>query len=250
MLDIDLLKKYTTAVPAVAAPVKSAEPVLDSCKGAKCEEKTEEEEGKALDAADLAAAHVANQVAIEAAEIVQTWLEQEPAEGETYADVLQDLFVEGADENEDGELSDTDTVLIEASLNAAYDYMLSKGVSEEDAYKLLSEWNVDAAERVHDLLIEKMPDGDAAEDDISNFVFGTESAEAVMDSSHGAGEKYFTVSKTGRRDWHVGQGNKVKAKTRNLLRKALKKHVARLHSSAVEAKRLRSRRRNAHFYKH
>jgi len=245
MLDTELLRKY-------AKPVA----VLDSCKGAECEkEKAKEEdgeEGEVLDAAGLAAEHAANQIAIEAAEIVQTWLEQEPAEGETYADVLQDLFVAEADANDDGILSDTDSALVEASLNAAYDYMLSKGVNEEDAYKLLSEWNADAAERVRDLLIEKLPDGDAADDDIDNFVFGlfdADSSEAVMDSTHRpAGKKYFTRDKTGKRITHVAK--RIDAGTRRKLAVALKRRAGKMNSGAIMAKRLRTRRHNAKFYKH
>ena len=230
MLDTELLRKY-------AKPVA----VLDSCKGAECEkEKAKEEggeEGEVLDAAGLAAAHALSDVALEAAAIVQAWLEEEPEEGENYADVLQDMFFEDADMNEDGELNDDETVLIDARLNAAYDYMLSKGASEEDAYKLLSEWNADAAERVHDLLVEKMPDGEAASADIDNFVFGGESEEAVMDAAY---EKKVVV--------HHGKKMRVRRRISGVARRsaaqraALAKARLKSHSGKANTKRLKSNR--------
>lgn len=233
MLDTELLRKY-------AKPVA----VLDSCKGAECEkEKAEEkggEEGEALDAAGLAAAHAANQVAIDAASIIQAWAEvDELEEGETYADVLQEMFFEGADENGDGELSDTDTVLIEASLNAAYDYLLSKGVNEEDAYKLLSEWNADAAERVHDLIVEKLPDGDAADADIDAFVFGPEAEGAVMDNVYAKK----TVVYKGKviRNKRIKIGGAIDHQRSA----TTKKNSNKMHSSAAKAKWRKSMRLRA-----
>ncbi len=230
MLDTELLRKY-------AKPVA----VLDSCKGAECEkEKAKEEdgeEGKALDAAGLAAAHALSDVAFEAAAVVQAWLEEEPEEGENYADVLQDMFFEDADMNEDGELNDDETVLIDARLNAAYDYMLSKGASEEDAYKLLSEWNADAAERVHDLLVEKMPDGEAANADIDNFVFGDESEEAVLDSAF----KWVNAVRNGKKK-RVHQRVSGVARRSVAQRAALAKARLKSHSGKANTKRLKSNR--------
>ncbi len=226
MLDIDLLKKYATAVPAVAAPVKSAEPVLDSCKGAK---------GESFDGVDAVSAHALSEAALEAATVVQAWLEEEPEEGENYADTLQDMFFENVDMDEDGVLNDDETALVDARLNAAYEYMIAKGASEEDAYKLLSEWNADAAERVHDLLVSKMPDGDAADADIDDFVFGPETEEAVMDAVH----KKTVVVRHGKKMIVMKKISGAK----NMKRVALaRKNARKMHSAAAQIKRMKSMR--------
>lgn len=224
MLDTELLRKY-------ARPVA----VLDSCKGAECEKEKAGEEEKALDAVDAVSAHALSEAALEAATVVQAWLEEEPEEGENYADVLQDMFFENADMNEDGDLNDDETALIDARLNAAYEYMTSKGASEEDAYKLLSEWNADAAERVHDLLVEKMPDGEAADADIDDFVFGPETEEAVMD----AVRKKKVVIRHGKKMVVMRKISGAK----NMKRVALaRKNARKMHSAAAQMKRMKSMR--------
>ena len=218
-MDIELLRKYATA-----------KVVLDSCTTT-----GKREEKPALDAVDAVSAHALNDAALEAATVIQAWLEEEPEEGETFADTLQDMFFENADMNEDGDLSDDETALVDARLNAAYDYMVAHGAYEEDAYKLLSEWNADAAERVHDLLIAKLPDGEAADKDIDDFVFGPEAEVPVMDSVH----KKVVAIRNGKK---VRILKKISG-PKNMKRVALaRKNARKMHSAAARIKRAKSMR--------
>ncbi len=217
-MDMELLRKYSGAT-------------LDSCNGKKdCAE-----EGVSLD--DAASAYALNDAALEAAATIQAWAEvNDLEEGENYADVLQDMFFADADFNEDGVLSDDESAIAEGKLNAAYDYLVRKGAAEEDAYKLLTDWNPDAAERVHDLVVAKLPDGaDAIDADINNFVFGDEGAEAVMDAVF----KKKVIIKGGKK---MRVLRKISG-PKNMKRvAAAKKNQRKMHSAAALIKRAKSMR--------
>lgn len=217
-MDMELLRKYSSAT-------------LDSCDGKK---DCAEEEGISLD--DAASAHALNDAALEAAATIQAWAEvNDLEEGENYADVLQDMFFADADFNEDGVLSDDESALAEGKLNAAYDYLVRKGAAEEDAYKLLNDWNPDAAERVHDLVVAKLPDGADADADINSFVFGDEGSEAVMDSVF----KKKIIIKGGKK---MRVLRKISG-PKNMKRvAAAKKNKNKMHSAAALIKRAKSMR--------
>lgn len=221
-MNLDLLRQYAH----VQKPRKSvaAQAVLDSVA----------DDAPTLDSA--ANDYALSEAAHEGAGIIQAWAEvNDLAEGENFADVLQDMIYEDADMNDDGELSESEIAIAEAKLNAAYDYLVSKGAAEEDAYKLLTEWNADAAERVHDLILAKLPDGDEAEADIENFVFGSEGEEAVVDSVH-------------KKTWAIRAGKKVRINkkisgAKNARRVALaRKNARKMHSAKALLKRLKSMR--------
>ena len=147
-----------------------------------------------LDDADLAAANfAAADIRANTASAIAEWAETAPEDlddGETLADRLDALLVGIADENQDGELTDDESSVIDAALNAGYDFLVSQGVSEDDAYALLNDGDADAASRVQELLKGSLTDADADTDpdaaavaDVDAFTFGDADATAsALDS--------------------------------------------------------------------
>lgn len=111
------------------------------------------------------------------------WVESDDLdEGETEADRLMAIMVGIADANQDGELDEGEQEVINTALNSAYDYLVDKGVAEDDASLLLNDWDTDAAVRVKERLAASLPDGqEASMDEIDGFVFGNDQ-EALMDA--------------------------------------------------------------------
>lgn len=128
--------------------------------------------------------YVMQDVAIKSAAAVQQWAATDDLEdGESYSDRLFAHLIGVVDANKDGEITDDEHELLTLAINAAWDYMVSYGVSEEDAGALLNDWDEGAADRVRDLLASGMPDGDADSDDgIDSFVFSDQTP--LMDSAY------------------------------------------------------------------
>lgn len=128
--------------------------------------------------------YVMQDVAIKTAAAVQQWAETDDLEdGESYSDRLFAHLIGVVDANKDGDITDDEQGVLNLALNAAWDYMVSLGVSEDDAAALLNDWDEDAADRVRDLLASGMPDGDADSDDgIDSFVFSDQTP--LMDSAY------------------------------------------------------------------
>lgn len=129
--------------------------------------------------------YVMQDVAIKTAAAVQQWAATDDLEdGESYSDRLFAHLIGVVDANKDGEITDDEHELLTLAINAAWDYMVSYGVSEEDAGALLNDWDEGAADRVRDLLASGMPDGDADSDDgIDSFVF-SDQTPLMMDSAY------------------------------------------------------------------
>lgn len=129
--------------------------------------------------------YVMQDVAIKSAAAVQQWAATDDLEdGESYSDRLFAHLIGVVDANKDGEITDDEHELLTLAINAAWDYMVSYGVSEEDAGALLNDWDEGAADRVRDLLASGMPDGDADSDDgIDSFVF-SDQTPLMMDSAY------------------------------------------------------------------
>lgn len=158
------------------APVKTAKPVLDSVGGR-----------KVLDAVAQASAEGAlADVRMAAVGALHAWCETSASDlesGETMADRLFALTVGIADENKDGDITDEEAAVIDIALNAMFDYLASKGVSEDDASALLNDGDNDAADRVCELLRGALPEGDdASMEDVESFAFDAEAQEPLMDS--------------------------------------------------------------------
>ncbi len=130
---------------------------------------------------DAAGAHAAADIRQAAAAAVKGWAAGGPAdydEGEGSADRLLSLAIGIADENKDGELTDDEADVVEIALNAMADFLIGKGVSEDDVIALLQDSTNEAGDRVLELLA-----GEEGEDDsdVDSFAFDAESSESVMD---------------------------------------------------------------------
>lgn len=124
-------------------------------------------------------------IRVQAAASIQEWVatpDSDLDEGETKADRLFALLVGIADANKDGEISEDEQAVIDIAVNAAYDYLTAKGVTDEDATALLQDGDGDAAARVSDLLSAEMVEGEGALDDIDAFVFDSDAQASVFDS--------------------------------------------------------------------
>lgn len=205
---------------------------LDSCGGAK----KKEEEKPVMDGA---ADYSQRDIALRAASTIQQWVESDDLdEGEGYADRLMAMMVGIADENKDGELSDDESEVVDMALNAAADYLASKGVSDEDISALLNDWNEDAAGRVRDLVAGSLPDGEeAADEDIDAFVFTDADQEPAFDAVY---RKTFAIRK-GKKvkiNKRISGTVRLSAKQKMAIRKAQRKS----HSAAAVMRRMKSMR--------
>ena len=173
--------------------------------------------------------------ALDAAGAVQQWCEGDLGEGEGSADRLLALLIGLVDVNVNGELDDDEQETFGRLANAAWDYMSSKGASEDDI-KAIFDGDSEAGDRVLDLLCSVLPEGDdASMDDIHSFAFGDQSA--VFDAAY----KIKTA---------IRGGQKVRARRRVAGRVALsaaqkvavRKMQAKSHSAAAMTKRAKSMR--------
>lgn len=151
----------------------SKEPVLDSA----------EDIGTELMGADD---FTLKDIKLSVAGVIQQWVETDDlAEGETYADRLLALMVGIADENHDGEITDDEQGVLDMALNAAWDYLAGKGVSDEDLDVLLNDWDGDVADRVRDLVASVLPEGEEeSAADIDNFAFSAADQEPALDAAY------------------------------------------------------------------
>jgi len=138
------------------------------------------------EAANPAAAFEEIAARMDAVAAVQEWIgDKELDEDETAADRLLALMVGIADSNQDGELDDDEQEVIATALEAAWGYLATLGVAEDDLDLLLNEWDADAAVRVQDLLASAdEADADQQDADLDDFVFGPEAQEAVFDATY------------------------------------------------------------------
>ncbi len=125
-------------------------------------------------------------IKLSVAAIIQQWVETDDlADGETYADRLLALMIGIADENHDGEITDDEQGVLDMALNAAWDYLASKGAADEDLDILLNDWDGDVADRVRDLVASVLPEGeDESDSDIDNFAFSAGDQEPALDAAY------------------------------------------------------------------
>lgn len=200
----------------------AAKPVLDS----------------ADDMASEAEKYVATNIALNAVGAVQQWAETDDLdEGEGYGDRLMALLVGVADADKNGELTDDEVDVFVSAGEAAWDYLSSKGVADADIDALLNGFDNDIAGRVHDLLLERLPDGeDAAGEEMDAFVFGGEDGEA-MDAVY---KKVMAVrkGKKVRINKRISGTVRLSAKQKLGIRKAVRK----AHSAVAQMRRAKSMR--------
>lgn len=123
-------------------------------------------------------------ITMSAVSAVQQWAETDDLDdGESYADRLMALFVGIADANKDGDITEDEQGVLEVALNAAWDYLVKCGATEEDAGALLNDWDDEAADRVRDLVASVLPEGDdEASAEIDSFVFSESDQEPALDA--------------------------------------------------------------------
>ena len=145
---------------------------------------------KVLDSADeepsLSGAdeYTIRDISLSAIAAVQQWAETDDLDdGESYADRLMALVVGIADANKDGDITEDEQGVLEVALNAAWDYLVKCGATEEDAGALLNDWDDEAADRVRDLVASVLPEGDdEASAEIDSFVFSESDQEPALDA--------------------------------------------------------------------
>lgn len=131
-----------------------------------------------------AASYAVNDIRVSVAATIQQWAETDDLEeGKTLADRLFAMLVGIADDDQDGEINDDEQAVLDVAMDSAFDYLVSKGVTEDDATALLQDGSAEAADRVADLLKGELPDGDEASmTDIDTFAFDSDAQASVFDS--------------------------------------------------------------------
>lgn len=113
----------------------------------------------------------------DAVNIVQEWAESELEAGEGFGDRLYALIVGSATEG-DEDLTDDEADYAAAVAELVGDYLEGKGVEAADVDALLSDdpsFDNDVAARIHDALLDNLPQGeDAMLDDADNFINGND----------------------------------------------------------------------------
>lgn len=225
------------AAEANANVNENPEKILDDASHAD-KQKDEDSEEHIL---DNVGEYAATDIALKSAAAVQQWAEtvkDDLADGEGLGDRLFALLVGIADDDMDGEISEDEAELLNLAAEQAVDYMVSKGVPEEDAIALLSDFDNQLADSVQELVITKLPDGDeAAAADIDAFVFGDGSDEAVLDATY----KKRLVVRGGKK---VRINKRVSGTIRLSAAQKLgvKKMLRRSHSAKAQVKRAKSMR--------
>lgn len=204
--------------------------------------------GAKLDAVALdATGYALDNIAVTAAAGVQTWVDTEDmGSGEGSADLLVALMVGIADENKDGELSEDEQAVVQVAMNAAYDYMASKGVADADLDTLFnSDDPADAnaaGDRVREFLADALPDGDEQEmADMDAFAFGADGQAPVFDGVAALDAVY-------KKRFAIRAGKKVVVRKRvaGTIRLSAKQKVAirkmhmKSHGSRANARRMKS----------
>ena len=197
----------------------------------------------------VASDYAAADLRLKAAAIVNEFAFTSPddlADDETLADRLMMLVIGVVDIDADGEISDSEQAVAETLLENMWDYLSSKGVSDEDCDALLNDWDTDAAQRVQDLLADVLDsDDDASSDDIDEFAFDDDAERSVFDS---AGE--LVLDAVYKKRVVIRGGKKVRINRRlagrvRLTAKqkvAVRKMLRKSHSASATIRRMKSMR--------
>lgn len=189
------------------------------------------------------------EIAADAMSYLTEWFEtsdEDLEDGEGYGDRLMSLMIAVADDNQDGELDDDEQDVVNIALNAAYDYLVSKDVSDENATALLEDFDNDLARNVHQFVLGKLPQGeDEMQDEMDALIFSTEDNEPVLD---GATANELITDAAYRKVFAIRNGKKLRinkrisgkvrltAKQRTAIRKAQR----RANTGAAKMRRLKS----------
>ena len=182
-------------------------------------------------------------ISMSAVSAVQQWAETDDLDdGESYADRLMALVVGIADANKDGDITEDEQGVLEVALNAAWDYLVKCGATEEDAGALLNDWDDEAADRVRDLVASVLPEGDdEASAEIDSFVFSESDQEPALDAVYKMkmavrGGKKMRIRK------RISGTVRLSAKQKLAIRKArMKSHSAGAMMRRMKSMRLRQK---------
>lgn len=183
--------------------------------------------------------YVSQDLKLKVAAAIQEWAgTTELDDGEGYADRLFALLVGIVDADMDGEVSDAEAEVLALAADASWDYLSSKGASDEDLDTLLNDWDNDVGARVHELLVGKAPDSDeSAASDMDDFAFGDGSDEAALDAVY----KKKLVIRKGKKvriNKRVSGTIRLSAKQKLAVRKMLRKS----HNAVATMRRAKSNR--------
>ncbi|WP_426237453.1 hypothetical protein [Pseudomonas sp. TWP3-2] len=176
---------------------------------------------------------------LDATRVVYEWAQtDELEEGEGYGDRLLALVV-GTAAHSDTDLTEDEVEYAGMVAEVVGDYLEEKGIPEDDIDALLGDatFDNDVAERVHEALLDKLPNGeDAMMDDAGRFVDGDDD-DKMLDATYRKkivvrGGKKIRINK--RIAGTVRLNAKQKAAVRKMQRKAF--------SGAAKIKRARSMR--------
>lgn len=128
-----------------------------------------------LDEADASAPIASDEMRQDAVNIVHEWAESELEQGEGYGDRLYALVAGSATDGDD-ELTDDEANYAATISDLVGDYLEAKGIDAGDIDLLVGGdpiFSNEVAARVHDALLDKLPQGeDAMLDDADKFVSG------------------------------------------------------------------------------
>lgn len=199
------------------------------------------EDQKQLDSAttENTASVFTDEMRRDAVNVVQEWADSELDAGEGFGDRLFSLIVGTASDGNGGELTDDEADYAGSVAELVGDYLEDKGVPDDDIQALMGDLDFpnDVAARVHDMLLDLMPQGDdAMTDDAEKFVEGDDD-EKMLDATYKkvvairAGKKVRIKKRVGGAV-HLTAGQK--AAVRKMQRKAF--------SGAAKMKRAKSMR--------
>lgn len=173
---------------------------------------------------------------MDAVAVIQQWVEEDDLDdGESSADRLLAMMVGIADDNQDGELDDDESEVVDAVREAAWDYLSALGIEDADIGMLLDEWDDDAAERVRDAIAAALPDSDSAFDSIDDFTFDEADQAPVFDAAYRKRIVVRNGMKT-RINKRVSGNVRLTGKQKLAIRKARRK----AHSPQARARRMKS----------
>ncbi|MCO7216876.1 hypothetical protein [Halomonas sp. OfavH-34-E] len=186
---------------------------------------------------DSAGEHEQMTLRMDAVSVIQQWIEEDDLDdGESSADRLLAMLVGIADDNQDGELDDDESDIVDVAREAAWDYLSALGIEDEDIGLLLDDWDEEAAERIRDAVAGALPDGEEEADAaINDFAFDDADQEPMLDAAY----RKRTVVRNGKKkrvNKRVSGNVRLSGKQKLAIRKARKK----AHSPRAKARRLKS----------
>lgn len=259
MFNLADLKKYkktqvkakTTEEKVIVDSVVEEKPIAKDTK--KTEKEVTFDESK-----NNAAVFQDQQIASDAMALLREWVETEDDDlddGEGLGDRLFALMVGLADDNKDGELSDDELEVMNVGGEAVYEYLVSKGISEENAQKLLSDFDNDVADNVREMLVAKLPEGDdKLEEEMEKVVFSAKDNQSILDDTDSAfldsvaEEEGITLDAAYRKKFVIRNGKKKRINVRRSgkvrlsakQKQAIRKAQRKANTGAAKMKRMKS----------